>query len=289
MGLHHLLEARPIGDGRYTVDNEGDPDRRDVVFGGQLLAQMIMTVGAEFPGKFARTISAVFARPGLISAPTELAVEKLHDGRSFGSATVTAWQGDRLISRGQLLMDAGDADVIRHCSPMPEVPGPADCVDAGQHAGLLFPGSELRTVGVVDTWSVDAPLAPAGIQQWLRTPDAPADDVLANQAILSWATDGFLIGAAMRPHEGMGQDRAHRDLSTGVVNHTLTFHEPFSCRDWILMACESTWAGYGRSYGRAGMFSESGQLVASYVQDNMIRSFEPTQSTSDGSHYRTKM
>ena len=43
------------------------------------------------------------------------------------------------------------------------------------------------------------------------------------KAVLAWATDGFLIGTAMRPHDGIGQNRAHVDLSTGVLDHTLTF------------------------------------------------------------------
>ena len=58
-----------------------------------------------------------------------------------------------------------------------------------------------------------------------RRPDLPADRAV-NQAALAWATDGFLIGTAMLPHEGVGQDRAHVDLSTGVIDHTLTFHRP---------------------------------------------------------------
>lgn len=76
------------------------------------------------------------------------------------------------------------------------------------------------------------------LHAWLRYEKAP-DDVATNQAILAWATDGFLIGTAMRPHAGIGQAEAHQTLSTGLVGHTLTFHEPFSVRDWLLIAHES--------------------------------------------------
>jgi acyl-CoA thioesterase II len=108
----------------------------------------------------------------------------------------------------------------------------------------------------------------------VRYAGAPAD-VATNQAILAWGTDGFLIGAAMRPHAGIGQAEAHKTLSTGVVGHTLTFHEPFTARDWLLIAHESPHAGAGRSYGRAQVFTRAGQLVASFVQDNMIRAAVP--------------
>ena len=75
----------------------------------------------------------------------------------------------------------------------------------------------------------------------------------------------------MRPHAGVGQAQAHVTLSTGVVSHTLTFHEPFAAADWLLLSHHSPYAGRGRSYGRADVFRADGALVASYVQDAMIR------------------
>jgi acyl-CoA thioesterase-2 len=92
-----------------------------------------------------------------------------------------------------------------------------------------------------------------------------------SQSLLAFATDGFLIGTAMRPHEGVGQAQAHVTLSTGVLSHTITFHEPLYAGDWHLLSHHSTHAGHGRCYGRANVFSVDGALVASFVQDAMIR------------------
>jgi acyl-CoA thioesterase len=264
-----LLNVEPTEAGRYRVRNEGDPAVHDVVFGGQLLGQMIMAASASSPGKQMRTIHTIFARAARVSASTELVVEPMHDGRSFASASVTAWQGDRLCARALVLLDAPDPDLIRHAAPAPRVAGPDESTDAGP-SPLVFPGAELRIVGGVDTDRPDAPVGPAELFAWLRYRGAP-DDVATNQAILSWGTDGFLIGTAMRPHAGIGQAQAHKTLSTGVVGHTLTFHEPCHVRDWLLIAHESPHAGAGRSYGRAQIFTRAGQLVASFVQDNMIR------------------
>ena len=77
----------------------------------------------------------------------------------------------------------------------------------------------------------------------------------------------------MRPHAGIGQAMAHISISTTVVTHTLAFHEPFDVRAWLLLAHESPYAGGGRSYGRANVFSQDGHLVASFVQDAMICNF----------------
>jgi len=268
-----LLRLAPAGPGRFRAPNEGDPAVRDVVFGGQLLGQMIVAASASAPGKSVRTIHTIFARAARVSAPTELAVEPLHDGRSFASLSVSALQGDRLCARALVLLDAPDPDLIRHAAPAPAVRDPDVAVDAGP-SPLVFPGAELRIVGGVDTWSPDAPVGPAELFAWLRFAGAP-DDVATNQAILAWGTDGFLIGTAMRPHAGIGQADAHQTLSTGVVGHTLTFHEPFRVRDWLLIAHESPHAGGGRSYGRAQVFTRDGRLVASFVQDSMIRAAAP--------------
>jgi acyl-CoA thioesterase len=75
----------------------------------------------------------------------------------------------------------------------------------------------------------------------------------------------------MRPHPGVGQAQAHRTLSTGVLSHTLTYHEPCPAAEWHLISQWSSYAGHGRSYGRGDIFRSDGQLAASFVQDAMIR------------------
>ena len=79
---------------------------------------------------------------------------------------------------------------------------------------------------------------------WTRFAGAP-DDPGVGQALLAFATDGFLIGTAMRPHAGVGQAQAHRTLATGVVSHTLTFHEPCRAGEWLLLSHRSPYAGHG--------------------------------------------
>jgi len=84
----------------------------------------------------------------------------------------------------------------------------------------------------------------------------------------------------MRPHAGIGQNMAHRSIATGVVSHTLTFHDRFEAGAWLLMAHEGAHAGRGRSYGRAHVFTEDGRAVASFVQESLIRDAHPEGSTS---------
>jgi len=151
------------------------------------------------------------------------------------------------------------------------VPGPDDCEPFAASA-VTVPGMELRIVGGVDDVSADHELRAPATQLWLRA-TAPVGSRVANQAMLCASTGTMLIGTAMLPRAGVGQEQAHRTISTGVVGHTATFLEPFDLGDWLLLDQESVHAGYGRVHGRARVFDRDGRLVATYVQDAMIRHF----------------
>jgi acyl-CoA thioesterase len=259
------LALEPVGEGRYRAVNASTG--HGVVFGGQLLAQSIVAGQAGHDGKVVKTLHTVFARGASPDAPLDIAVEPLHSGRSFASSSVTISQGDRLCTRSTVLLSADEPDLIRHADPAPDAGhDPMTWPAAGEHIA----GWEVRVVGGVDIIDPDA-VGPAELDVWSRFEGAP-DDQVTSQALLAFATDGFLIGTAMRPHAGVGQAQAHVSLATGVISHTITFHEPFPAADWLLLSQRSPYAGRGRSYGRADVFRTDGQLVASFVQDAMIRS-----------------
>jgi len=227
------------------------------------------------PDKTVKTINVIFARAARAGADTEIDVHTFHAGRSFCSHTVTAWQGDRLCARASVLTHAAEPDLVSHqTDPPPQSPlsPPAASAVARDHS--VFPGAEYVVADGVNLIDSDAPTGPAELTVWYRWPAAP-DDPIINQAALAWGTDGFLIGTAMRPHEGLGYDRAHVDIATGVISHTLTFHRPALMNDWVLMTHESPFAGGGRTYGRCDIHDGAGNLIASYMQDSMMRAIAP--------------
>ena len=268
--LLQALDLEQVGESRYRAQNVAGG--RGVIFGGQLLAQSIVAAMRDQPGKELKTIHTVFARGGAVDAPVDIDVDVMHSGRAFASATVTMRQGERLCTRSLVLLSAAEPDVIRHADPMPAVDPPERAVAMGDSASAW----QVRIVGGVDINDPKA-VGPAELNVWTRFHGAP-DDLTTSQALLAYATDGFLIGTAMRPHAGIGQSLAHVTLSTGVISHTLTFHEPFAAADWMLLAHRSPYAGRGRTYGRADVFARDGRLVASFVQDNMVRNLPEDQS-----------
>ena len=270
-----VLDLDPTGDRSWTGASM-DFGAGAVVFGGQLLAQTIVAAATVDPAKSVKSVHTVFARGASTDRPLEFAVDVMQQGRSFASATVTISQGERLCTRSLVLLHAPDPDLIRHQDAAPEVPSAAESTPSAHGAGFW----EVRTVGGVDIADPDA-VGPPRLDVWTRFPDAP-DDPNLNQALLAFATDGFLIGTAMRPHAGVGQALAHRSISTSVITHTLTFHGPVDASGWLLLDQESPVAGAGRSYGRAHVFAEGGDLVASFVQENMIRAFAEGRAPAPG-------
>jgi acyl-CoA thioesterase len=247
-----------------------------VVFGGQLLAQSIVAASTVDPTKEVKSIHTVFARGGAPDVPLEIDVEAMHVGRALASATVTTRQGDRLCTRSLVLLSAVEPDLIRHGSTPPDVGSPEDAAPISGEGEFW----EIRVVGGVDLSDPDE-VGPPELGAWVRFPGAEATAVIG-QALLAYATDGFLIATAMRPHAGIGQSMAHVSISTSVLSHTLTFHEPVDASEWHLLAHESPYAGRGRTYGRANIFTAGGRLVGSFVQDNMVRAFPEGQKPAGG-------
>jgi acyl-CoA thioesterase len=277
--LLNVLELEPEGDGHYLARNFGEGPGL-VVFGGQLLAQAIVAGSKADETKEVKSLHTIFARGGAIDQPLDVDVDVMHAGRAFASATVSFSQGGRLCCRSLVLLSAAEPDLIRHQPERPEVGRPSDAVGSG-HGGDWW---EIRTVGGADISDPDA-IGPAELEVWMRFPGAP-DDLRTSQALLSYGSDGFLIGTAMRPHAGFGQALSHVKISTTVLTHTLTFHEPFHAGEWLLVAHEAPYAGRGRSYGRAHVFTEDGRLVASFVQENVIRDFPQGQAPTPGERSR---
>jgi acyl-CoA thioesterase II len=235
------------------------------VFGGQLIGQAIVAASGEVADKRVSSVHTTFARTGRPDQPVAFDIDLLHEGRSFASLSVTALQGDRQLARSLVLLDAGDEDVIRHAAPVPAVKSP----DGAIRQRTQLDGWEQRFAEDVDLFDPGA-VGPPELAIWSRFRTQRPEPELA-QALLAWASVGSLIGIAMRPHPGVGLSQAHRSLSTGVLSHTLSFHQEFPAGDWQLFVLRSTFAGGGRAFGTGQVFSADGHLVASCAQEAMIR------------------
>jgi len=273
--LLDVLHLEP-GDGGVLTGQNLKVGGGSVVFGGQLLAQSLIAGASIDDTKHVKSLHTIFARGAALDVPLTYDVETLQQGRAFASASVTARQGDRLCTRSSVLLSAEEPDLIRHQADAPSAGTPAEATPGGHGPDYW----EIRSVGGVDIADPDE-VGPPELGVWTRFRGDPLD-VTTSQALLAFASDGFLIGTAMRPHPGAGQKLAHITISTSVIAHTMSFHEPFDATEWMLLQHESPYAGRGRSHGRAQVFTEDGRLVASFTQENMIRDYPAGQAPAPG-------
>jgi len=277
------LELEDVGDGRFRAPNmdfyakssggAASQAVSDVVAGGQLLSQAIVATTVSQPGKTVKSIHAVFARSGRVSVPMELQVDTLQSGRTLGTSVVTFIQEDRAIATATVMLHAPDPDAIRHQAAMPDVPAPGD---AGVRVDVR-PPYEIGTVIASELATADD-VAPAELPMWVRFPGVPADETIG-QAMLAFVTNFQIIGIAMRPVAGLSVEQSHLTVSTGVLTHTMSFHEPFDAGDWLLLDQDVPYAGRGRCYGRGSVYTRDGSLVASFCQEGMIRALAETSTT----------
>lgn len=261
--LEDAFKLEQTGPGTYRAANY-ELGERGVVFGGQLIGQLIAAGAEADASKRVKSAHGIFARPVMVEDDVELRLDVLQAGRTFASATASIWQHDKERARALVLLTAEEPDLIRHATPMPDVPAPDELAPA-------FGNDNVRIVGNVDIQDPDFVGDPT-MQIWVRLPSAPEEQAVA-QGLLAHSTASFLIGTAMLPHEGVGQSAAHASFSTGIIGHAVSFHEPIDATDWLLLNQTSNYAGRGRVYGTGEVFSRAGDLVASYTQESMIRHF----------------
>ena len=244
-----LVEKEP---GQYAGANlELDYHR---VFGGQILAQTLL--------------AATAAREGNSELAMTYAVTKHQEGRTFASTGVVASQTDETgrtkpVSVATLsLHTPEDGPARQDQAPAAGQPDGATGTDLG-----MIPW-ETRVVEGVDL--SDRSAGPPTYRFWMRTPALP-DVPELHQALLAYATDLTIIGTALRPVEGLSQADTMTKFHSAVTSHTLWFHQPLRVDDWLLVDQHSPVLAGGRAYGRGDVWTQDGQLVASFAQESMIR------------------
>ena len=269
--LVELLDVQPAGPNHFVGPDYRDTTR-NVVEGGQMLAQGLVAASKSVPGQRVTSAYMIFSKAAAFDAPLDLAVDVLRAGRTFSTVEVRVSQDDALRSTGLYLLDAGAADVFRGAASMPEVPGPSEA----EPYDMRVTGRDLRIVDGAYSPDPDR-VGPPEIYAWVRFRDAPAEPYL-HTALMAQSATHWTIAAAMRPHEGFGEADAHVTLSTGIMSIAIAFHDDVDVTEWLLYANPATYAGRGLAQGEGRVFTEDGRLVATYSVQAMIRGFanDPT-------------
>ena len=76
------------------------------------------------------------------------------------------------------------------------------------------------------------------------------------------------MGTSLLPH----RDRFKRkNMQMASLDHAMYFHHDFKVDQWLLYALDSPSASNARGFSRGSFFNREGVLVASTIQEGLIR------------------
>ena len=105
-------------------------------------------------------------------------------------------------------------------------------------------------------------------QVWIRANGSVPDDLRVHQYLLGYASDLNFLPVALQPH-GIGFLEPGIQIAT--IDHSMWFHRPFNLNEWLLYSVESTSASSARGFVRGEFYTQDGVLVASTVQEGVMR------------------
>ncbi len=250
------------------------------VFGGQVLAQSLSAAIQTVPeDRYVHSLQAYFLLPGDISIPIVFSVDCIRDGGSFTTRSVKA------IQRGQTIFHLSasfqlEQQGLDHQVEMPEVPGPealANWEGLAQEYNDIIPDNFRRFLELdrpiefkpVERYNLFSPEKHSPYRNvWMRARGPMPDERKAHQLVLSYASDYNLLTTALLPH---GQHGNFGELQLASLDHAMWFHRDFHFDDWLLYNLDSPSASNARGFTRGNIFTRDGKLVASVVQEGLIR------------------
>jgi acyl-CoA thioesterase-2 len=263
--LVDVMDVRPA-DGLTFFSVARSDERRPVVEGSQMLGQAIVAASRHAAGRRVVSANVMLLRAADARQPLQFELQELSSGRTFAALSVQVLQGERLCAAGTLLFDTPSDDVVRHAMDAPDVPGPYECppYDMG------VTGRDIRVVDGGYSNDPDEPTGPPTVDAWVRFRHVP-DDPALHAGLLAQFTGHMSIAAALRPHQGVSQEQAHRTLSMAINSINLSLYGPVKVDDWLLYHHHSTFAGGGTTHAENRVYDLSGALVASFTVDAMVR------------------
>lgn len=278
--LLNLLDLDELETGLFCGRQPRTESQR--VFGGQVAAQALVAAGRSVEAqRRVHSLHAYFLRAGAPESPIVYAVEVLRDGRSFSTRRVVAQQHDRVIFAMSASFQV-DQPGLDHQDPMPEAPAPESLPSIEERARLR--PDEFRFRGQRSEWgAIDlrlrSPVMGAGItddpargpytQLWFRYTKPLPHDPLLHVCLLAYVSDLSLLPTALVPHGGI--ELGDESIQMWSLDHAMWFHRPFRADEWILYDLESPSAGGSRGLTTGRFFTRDGRLVASVVQEGLIR------------------
>jgi acyl-CoA thioesterase-2 len=261
--LSQLLVLRPVDPSEAAADTihlAANPPGEGFLFGGLSMAIGLRaaSLGAD-PGFSPKSLHALFLRPGNWGPTIDLEVVKVHDGRAFAIRRVTLAQNGRALVEVTATLHRPENGEDRQHTELPDLPAPES---------LEPDNPTLATPGVMDIrpiTPIDRSVSETAHPYWARFPGLSADDPIERACAVTFVSDYMVIYTPFPKGSNEGAGHVSRTLS-----HSLFFHRT-SATEWLLLSSAPLSIGHGRFTSRGTVHDQRGGLVASFVQEGVVR------------------
>ncbi len=252
-------------------------------FGGQLMAQSFVAssrtlVQDDLPPS---ALSVHFINGGDIAKDIEFHVTLLRDERRFANRRVDAVQEGVLLSSALISYMSGGRG-LEHAVEPPPVAGP----DRQPPISELLRGYEETVPHFVNAlqpieWRYTND--PAWVMRdkgerlpynrvWVKALGKMPDDPVLHTAARVYSSDTTVLDSVITTHGlSWGFDR----IFAASANHSVWFHRQVDFNDWVLYSTSSPVAADSRGLGTGHFFDRSGRLIATVVQEGLVKYFPP--------------
>jgi acyl-CoA thioesterase II len=257
-------------------------------YGGDMVAQAVVAATRTVTdGKTLHSMHSYFMRPVDIGAEVRYDVEVLRNGRGYSTRQVRGSQNGKVAYVCMASFAAGEPSGTFQLIAPQGLRGPdelptstaylldreggtmTDTSKAYWSSGRSF---DMRHVPGPVYVTVDGGRAPHQAL-WVKPYDAlrPVEGLTAAQrdtAALAYVCDYTILEPALRV---LGLAWADEGLVTASLDHAMWFHRPVRMDGWLLYTQEALSVEDGRGTATGRFFTSDGLLVATVVQEGMIR------------------
>lgn len=276
--LLSLLKLETIEQGLYRGQSQDLGFK--ALFGGQVMGQALSaaqeTVDAD---RNVHSLHSYFLRPGDAQKPIVYEVENIRDGRSFNTRRVKAIQHGKVIfyltASFQLVEQGFD-----HQDIMPDVPGPENLTS---FTDFIFDHQQYIPEQVRGKFLAEKPIELRPVEQynwvspekteavchmWIKANGQLPDDLRIHTYMLAYTSDYHFLPTALFAH---GLSHWQPNFQIATIDHSMWFHRPFRLDEWLLYVMDSPNTSGGRGLVRGQIFNQKGELVASTMQEGVVR------------------
>jgi acyl-CoA thioesterase-2 len=247
------------------------------VFGGQVAGQALVAAGRTVAAeRKVHSLHAYFIRPGDPRIPIVYEVDRIRDGRSFTTRRVVAIQRGKAIFSLSASFQTPEKG-IEHADEMPDVPAPETLPTMAERVRGFpdLPAARWLPRPIDIRYVNDPPWVTRGTgrrstrnQVWMRADGTLPDEDLLHVCVLTYASDMTLLDSPLARHGVYWE----LDKVVGAsLDHALWFHRSFRADEWMLYETSTPSASGGRGLATGRFFSADGSLIATVVQEGMLR------------------